>query len=135
MQKTSAREWAKRIRRWQRSGLPAREFGQRHGIDPKQLSWWKWHLKKRGTLKDRKTTGAADTDPDGSGTSIRLLPVQVVRVTEAAEAAKSQPTHPHAAMVEVGLRNGRVVRVTEDADLGWLAELLAVVEVSGGAEC
>jgi hypothetical protein len=132
MQKTSAQEWAKRIRRWQRSGLPAREFGQRHGIDPKQLSWWKWHLKKRGALQDRKTADTADTDPDGSGTAIRLLPVQVINATETAE---PQPSLPHAAVVEVGLRNGRVVRVAQDADLGWLAELLMVVEAGGGAGC
>jgi hypothetical protein len=24
------------------SGLGAKEFGQRHGLDPKQLSCWKW---------------------------------------------------------------------------------------------
>jgi transposase len=42
--KISAAEWARRVERWQRSGLPAAEFGVREGISGEQLSWWKWHV-------------------------------------------------------------------------------------------
>ncbi len=130
MRKTSAPEWAKRVRRWQRSGLTAREFGQRLGIDPKQLSWWKWHLRKRGELDERKPDDIAEADP--ADTAIRLLPVHVVHAESPPE---TQSHRLHAAVVEVGLRNGRVVRIAEDVDLGWLAELLSVVEADGATGC
>jgi len=40
--KVRAAEWAKRVERWQRSGLSAAKFGVREGIAGAQLSWWKW---------------------------------------------------------------------------------------------
>lgn len=132
MRKTSAPEWAKRVRRWKRSGMTAREFGQRHGIDPRQLSWWKWKLKKRGELADLESSEAGESVASSTDTAIRLLPVQVVHAESARDATAGRS---RAAVVEVGLRNGRVVRVAEEVDFGWLAELLSVVEGDGASGC
>jgi len=57
-QKTTAQEWAARVKRWQRSGLSAPEIGRREGFDGRQLTYWKWRFgqkSKRGTPK--KTAG------------------------------------------------------------------------------
>jgi len=128
MSKTSARQWAQRIRRWQRSGLTASEFGDRHGIDSKQLSWWKWQLKKRGELADCARSPGLDV-PTEDSTAIHLLPVHVV------DAPAQQPEIAPGRSVEIGLRNGRVVRVAHGTDLGWLADILAVTETDGGSRC
>ena len=128
MSKTSAKQWAKRIERWQLSGLKAKAFGQRHGIDPKQLSWWKWHLKKRGELSE-ESSAEVSAEAELDSTAIRLLPVRVV------DDAGHEVESSGRATVEIGLRNGRVVRVTQGSDLGWLAELLSVVEWDGDAPC
>ena len=36
--------WARRVREWKRSGLDAREFGAREGIQPERIWWWSWRL-------------------------------------------------------------------------------------------
>jgi transposase len=43
-------EWAKRVQRWQESGLTAREFAHKMGLRPASLSFWKWRLKKGHAL-------------------------------------------------------------------------------------
>jgi transposase len=35
-------EWAKRVQRWQESGLTAREFADEFGLKATSLSFWKW---------------------------------------------------------------------------------------------
>jgi transposase len=54
MTQTTREQWAKRIERWQRSGLDAGSFAAREAVTPERLRWWRWHLglgpgaKKRG---------------------------------------------------------------------------------------
>ena len=43
-------EWAKRVQRWQESGLTAREFADELGLKATSLSFWKWRLKKDRSL-------------------------------------------------------------------------------------
>jgi hypothetical protein len=38
-------EWAKRVERWESSGLSAEKFARREGYKPKQLYWWRWKLR------------------------------------------------------------------------------------------
>jgi hypothetical protein len=68
------REWARLVRKWQRSGQSARAFGAAHGVNPRTLTWWKWRL-------------GSDSDgvhpPAGPP---RLVPVDVV--DEGAERAR-----------------------------------------------
>ena len=37
--------WAKRVERWQRSGLSAREFAARHGLNGRTLAYWGWRVR------------------------------------------------------------------------------------------
>jgi hypothetical protein len=38
--------WAKRVKRWRRSGLGAVEFAEREGLKAKTLWWWSWRLER-----------------------------------------------------------------------------------------
>jgi hypothetical protein len=42
-------EWAKRVARWEGSGLTAKEFAAELGINPRSLVFWKWQLGKWST--------------------------------------------------------------------------------------
>lgn len=118
-QPITARQWAARITRWQRSGLTSKEFGRREGFKGDQLSWWKWHLSKRAKTRTlmqrcRRTAMAKPTAPQ---------PVAFVE----ARLAAPVPASP-AAAVEILLRNGRVVRVPQGCEGAWLVQVLTAAE-------
>lgn len=46
MARSNRDERAKRVERWQDSGLTAAEFGAEVGVNPRTLSYWKWRLGK-----------------------------------------------------------------------------------------
>lgn len=60
------REWARLVRKWQRSGQPALAFGAAHGVNPRTLTWWKWRL------------GSDSDGVDPPAGPPRLVPVDVV---------------------------------------------------------
>jgi hypothetical protein len=43
-----AREMRRVLVRWQRSGLTLREFGEKRGIPPSTLSWWRQVFRRVG---------------------------------------------------------------------------------------
>jgi transposase len=49
--KAEGEEWAKRVQRWQDSGLTAREFAAEAGLKAASLTFWKWRLKKDQALE------------------------------------------------------------------------------------
>ncbi len=44
MPRASRDTWAKRIERWNESGLTATEFAQETGVNARTLTFWKWRL-------------------------------------------------------------------------------------------
>ena len=46
MARAGREEWAKRVQRWQESGLTAGEFARETGLKASTLSFWKWRLKR-----------------------------------------------------------------------------------------
>lgn len=46
MAKASRAEWAKRVERWQDSGLTAKEFVAELAVSPNSLTFWKWKLRR-----------------------------------------------------------------------------------------
>lgn len=58
MKHASAAQWAKRVKRWQDSGLTAKEFAAKIGCNASTLSGWKWRLgtgaNERGKLGKRR---------------------------------------------------------------------------------
>lgn len=106
MARTSSSEWARRVERWQRSGLRAAEFADRDGCDAKQLTWWKWRL------------GRDVVAP-------RLVPVTVVGRAEPEEEAVV------AFAIEVALPSGIRLRVARGVDEVTLARVVRAL----GASC
>lgn len=102
----SRAEWTQRIRRWQASGLTAREFAEREGLRQQSLAWWKWKL------------GSAVADSAVS-TPTTFLPVRVVD--------NSPARVPGGEAFEVAFPNGRSVRVPSSFDDATLERLLAIV--------
>jgi hypothetical protein len=116
--RTSAKEWAKRVQRWERSGLTATEFGAREGYDGKRLTWWKWHL---GLERAASSKPAARTED--------FVPVRVVHSAGGASPAPLASRHS-AGCVEIQLANGRVVRAIGSVEGSLLA--LAIQAAEGG---
>ena len=56
---TRRREWARRVQRWRRSGLTAREFSGSIGVKPGTLKYWAWRLGRevRPANTDRTARG------------------------------------------------------------------------------
>jgi hypothetical protein len=107
-------EWIARIARWKRSGLGANEFGARKGVDPKQLSWWKWHLKtaSKGVGENREVPEAPKARGLGK---TRLVPVRLA-VGGMAQGARGDQT----VRVEIATRQGHTIRIEGQVDPLWL---------------
>jgi transposase len=100
-------DWAERVKRWKKSGLTAAEFGEREGIEAKQLHWWKWHLGKKEV-------------PSASESPLRLLPVSVV---PSRDVRVSEETP-----LEIVLQSGHILRVARGFDAATLRSVLLVLE-------
>jgi hypothetical protein len=44
MERATRDEWKRRVARWRRSGLTAKEFSAREGLNASTLSFWSWKL-------------------------------------------------------------------------------------------
>jgi transposase len=110
--KVRAAEWAQRVDRWQQSGLSAAAYGAREGIPGDQLSWWKWHLGRRGVAPQREVALG----------KVRFVPARVVDRAAPARAGSQ---------VEVVLGNGRLVRIVGAVDPKQLADTIRVIESLG----
>jgi hypothetical protein len=96
MARRTRETWAARVQRWRASGMTAREFAHRAGINPATLRWWSSRL------------GRA---PHG-GTTIAVPPLTFVEMTHA---TRSEP-------IEVVLVSGVRLRVLSDVTVqGWTA--------------
>jgi transposase len=103
----SRSEWARRVERWQRSGLRAADFARRDGCDAKQLTWWKWRLGREAT------------------TVPTFVPVTVV-------ARGVPPDERHAGFaIEVALPSGIRLRVARGVDEVTLSRVVRAL----GASC
>ena len=100
----SRAEWAKRVERWERSGLGTAAFAAREGLKHKRLAWWRWKLRS--------------SPPPSSPSALEFLPVRIVEPNRPAEVTASP--------LEVALPNGRVVRVTPGFDPGMLSRVLSI---------
>lgn len=59
----TARDWARLVAAWQKSGKSADEFAAARGIAPRTLTWWRWRL--------------AAKPPSPSPAPLRLVPIQI----------------------------------------------------------
>jgi transposase len=124
MARASRAVWTKRVRRWERSGLTAREFASRLQINPQTLKWWRW------ALASEQESGAAAASPVAAAQFVELVHSgdQVVRSPgDEAARAVGVPTGP-SALVEVHLPSGVRVVVPAGVDAEAVGRLIAALE-------
>jgi transposase len=113
----SAKDWARLIREWKRSGQTAGQFASTYGLRPQTLMWWRWRL--RGSVRKPTTAAAAR--------SVQLVRVQVEESGGAPGAAKTESD----VAWELLAPSGHVLRVYgREAQL--LGEALAAIMGRGG---
>jgi hypothetical protein len=95
---------------WQRSGLTLREFGEKRGIPPSTLSWWRRVFRHAG-------------DEDGNGATADNAMV----FTEVPPPANVPGTR---AGLEIVLPSGHLVRVPAGADTDTLQRVLQALQTT-----
>jgi len=105
-----AREMRRVLAGWQRSGLTLHEFGEKRGILPSTLSWWRRVFRDAGA-------------EDGNGSSAEN-PVVFTEVPKPAKVPR-MPT-----VLEIVLRNGHIVRVPAGADSATLQRVLQALRMT-----
>jgi transposase-like protein len=114
MERASREIWAKRVERWQDSGLTAKEFAAELDVSPNSLTFWKWKLRQpnnTATPRPRRKREAKQADAPAS--FLQLLPTPT-----------SPPRNGH---FEVVFAGGVVVRVPHDFDESALRRLASVL--------
>lgn len=114
MARSTRAEWAKRVERWQDSGLTAKEFAAELDISPANLTFWKWKLRQTETggasMRDRARRREKSTRTEKPTRFLQLVPA---------------PDAPVAtSTLEVMFANGVVLRVPKDFDEPALTRLV-----------
>lgn len=105
--------WARRVERWQRSGLTGDDFAERKGVNARTLAFWKWRLKRDGADE------VALKAPRGSGKRVAF-----VELVPTAPVASETRAAPFEVMLPIGYR----LRIAPGFERGALVELLDVLE-------
>ena len=108
----SAREWARLVEAWKKSGETAADFAAAHGVKPGRLTWWKWKLTSRASAP------AED---------LRLVAVQIAPATTATTTATEITTPAW----EITSAHGGVLRVYRGIAPAELAAVLSALRTSG----
>jgi transposase len=130
MKRASAREWARRVERWEASGLTAEAFAARYGLKASRLVRWRRQLRVSsdgvrnglgfpGGTHGRKTASARVTarGEAGEGSTFLELPTALL-------ASSADPS------LELVFNNGLRVRVPVGFDEPTLTRVLRAVEAS-----
>lgn len=121
--RVTAKEWQERVAAWKRSGKSAVEFGAARGIDPQQLRWWRWSLRKRAT----EAAAAERDETKEPAPGVTFLPVHV--------RTEGVPVPTNDASVEVVAPGGVVIRLRAECDPRWLAALVRLLGSQEAARC
>lgn len=107
-------EWAKRVERWRDSGLSAREFAGKVGVNERTLQYWAWRLGKRSEKSSSTRSPSRASSERGE--------IQFVEVS-------SPPVAPSALSgFEIVLAGGATIRVAPQFDADALRRVIAAVE-------
>src|SRR5215510_8192367 len=102
MAKTTSAEWAKRVERWQDSGLSAKEFAAELNVNAGTLAYWKYRLRRESASAERAERPGI-RKAEGTAGFLRVVPV--------ATAGAESPNR-----FEVVISDRTVVRVPNDFD-------------------
>src|SRR6186713_1055806 len=105
-------EWAKRVERWQESGLTSKEFAAELGISANTLTYWKWRLRKERGERGSVARSARPTKPRTK----RARPRKQVPEPSSGSPLVVMQASPSDSRIEVELGNGRRLRVPSSFD-------------------
>ena len=105
-----ARQMRRVLARWQRSGLTLREFGEKRGIPPSTLSWWRQVFRRAN--EEEGNSAAAEN---------------AVVFTEVPKPSNVPRT---SAVLEIVLPSGHLVRVPAGADTDTLQRVLQALRTT-----
>jgi transposase-like protein len=111
----SRAEW---VAQWRASGLPARVFGEQHGLSASTLHQWSHRLGSSGVTSRSAVVRRKRSEPSFA---------ELLRVRPSAAEDHRQALQI-ASVIEIVLRSGRVVRVHGEVDRDRLRAVLEVVE-------
>ena len=111
MAETGRARWIERVEQWKQSGLTAREYAAKAGLNAGTLTYWKWRLSRDARVQ--KAPAGTRKRRTRKPKLIELTPVTVVDER-----------------MEIELSNGHRLRVPARFDSQALSRLLTIV---GGA--
>ena len=117
-------EWAKRVERWQESGLTSKEFAAELGISANTLTYWKWRLRKERSERGSVVRSARPTKPRTK----RVRPRKPVPEPSSGSPLVVMQASPSDSRIEVDLGNGRRLRVPSSFDGEALRRLVMALE-------
>ena len=120
MARKTAKQWARLVARWKRSGLSAGEFGVKVGVDARRLHWWSWALRKRDGIRD-STPAPTEVIPT-------FLPVHLVEPPVPLESAPPPAQNP----VEIVVDERLSIRVASGFDEETLRRVIDLVASTTG---
>jgi hypothetical protein len=94
MAKADREEWARRVQRWQESGLTAREFATEMGLKATTLTYWKWRLKTDSTSLDCKPAARSKLARRNVTRSMQFVELNSL-TTSIASRDQSSSSSPH----------------------------------------
>ena len=107
----AAREtWSRRVERWKASGLSAKEFAAKTGINARSLSWWRWRLNaakaQKGTCSSERAMQIASSP---------LPPLSFIEMTTAVTRDPLEIVFPSALRIRVpvGFDDATLARVVD----------------------
>lgn len=115
MARESRATWARRVRRWRRSGLAAERFARQEGVNPRTLAFWRWKLGLGG--RGWRTRAPATPTTASPMDFVELVPTR-----------PAPPADESGASVELVLPAGYRVRLEGGCHRGTLTALLDVLE-------
>jgi hypothetical protein len=116
-ERTSRREWSRRVGRWRRSGKTSKEFAAETGVNARTLLWWSSKLRgERATAKAERMAPA-----DVRGKAVR-------GITEPAIVELAGAGVLGGERFELELSGGRRLMIPAGFDADALSRLLAVLE-------
>ncbi|MFT3912595.1 MAG: IS66 family insertion sequence element accessory protein TnpB [Anaeromyxobacteraceae bacterium] len=116
-------KWTKLVADFETADLSQREFSKERGVPLSNLRYWLYKLRKESrplVTTEAEQAGSVTEQPAPNGGS-RLLPVRVV----ASAAPKARPGE--AALLELALPSGAVLRFPVGADLEYLRQVVAAL--------
>ena len=136
------RFWRRTLKRWEKDDLTIRAFCEQERLSAASFHWWRGELKKRDQLSSRSTANRAKSRSRKRSTSQQSVLRQTASPSASASASSTSRSPSFVPVrvasetsafagrdvMEILLRNGRVVRICPTVDTEALSKVVAMLE-------